>query len=132
MSNIFSMENLIIEKTPKTPFVNFDFKDAIFRIEGRSIPENPENFYIVIINWLNGYFENPKVNTEFHFQYEYINSGSSKFIMNLFQLIKNKHDSGANCVIHWYYEEDDENIYELGLHYQITFNFPFKLVEIIV
>lgn len=124
------MEDLILEKTQKTPSVNFNLKNAVFRIEGRSIPEDPDAFYSNITDWLVQYFQNPNENTDFHFQYEYINSGSSKFIMNLFQLIKKYYQSGAKCTIHWYYEEDDENIQELGQHYQKTFKIPFKFVEI--
>lgn len=124
------MEDLIIDKTSKTPSVIFNLKDAVFRIEGRSIPENPDDFYSRITDWLNEYFKNPKELTNFQFQFEYINSGSSKFIMNLFQLIKKYHISGSKCNVHWFYEEDDENIHELGQHYQNTFKIPFKFVEI--
>lgn len=126
------MEDLIIPKTQKTPAVNFNLKNAVFRIEGRSIPENPDDFYTVITDWLVNYFNTPKDHTEFHFQFEYINSGSSKFIMNLFQLIRKNFIDGAKCTVHWYYEEDDENIHELGQHYQSTFKLPFKFVEIMV
>ncbi len=126
------MEDLIITKTTKTPAVNFNLKNAVFRIEGRSIPENPDDFYTVITDWLLSYFASPKEHTEFHFQFEYINSGSSKFIMNMFQLIKKYFSEGAKCTVHWYYEEDDENIHELGQHYQSTFKLPFRFVEILI
>jgi hypothetical protein len=126
------MQDFILDKTSKTPAVNLNSKEAVFRIEGRSIPENPDDFYSRITDWLLEYFQDPKEQTDFHFQFEYINSGSSKFIMNIFQIIKKFHSSGSKCQIHWYYEEDDENIQELGQHYQSTFNLPFKFVEIIL
>ena len=124
------MKELVIEKTVKTPFVNFDAESGILKIIGRSIPENPDEFYSKLFNWINEYFKNPQSETLINIQLEYINSGSSKFILEFFQLIQDYLRKGFSCKISWYYEEDDEAVLELGKHYQAIIDVPFKLIEI--
>ena len=82
------MKELVIEKTGKTPFLNFDPKSGILKIIGRSIPENPEEFFSKLFEWVNDYFKSPQEETLVNVQLEYINSGSSKFILEFFQLFQ--------------------------------------------
>ena len=124
------MKELVIEKTVKTPYVNFDAQSGILKIIGRSIPENPEEFYSKLFNWVHEYFKSPQNETLVNVQLEYINSGSSKFILDFFQLFQEYTAKGHNCKINWYYEEDDEAVLELGKHYQNIIDVPFKLIEI--
>ena len=124
------MEILRIDKDVKTPFIELDPEKGVLTIEGRSIPEDPESFYDVVYTSMFEYYKEPKRVTTFNFQFEYINSGSSKFILRFFHLIKNQYDSGNDCLVNWYYEEDDENILDLGKHYKNTFKLPFKFIEI--
>jgi hypothetical protein len=124
------MDILRIEKTLKTPFIEFDPAKGVLTMEGRSIPEDPEAFYNEVYLTMVEYYKSPHKLTSFHFQFEYINSGSSKFVLRFFHLIKKQYDTGHDCIINWYYEEDDENILDLGKHYKSTFKLPFKFVEI--
>ncbi len=124
------MNELVIEKTVKTPYVNFDAQGGILKVIGRSIPENPEEFYNTLFDWVNNYFKDPQNETLVNIQLEYINSGSSKFILDFFQLFQEYKAKGHNCKISWYYEEDDEAVLELGKHYQAIIDVPFKLIEI--
>ena len=123
------MNELVIEKTVKTPYIHFDPKSGILKIIGRSIPENPEEFFDKLFNWTKEYFKNPQNETLVNVQLEYINSGSSKFILEFFQLLQDFSIKGFNCKINWYYEEDDEAVLELGKHYQAILDIPFKLIE---
>jgi len=123
------MNELKIEKTVKTPYIHFDHKSGILKIVGRSIPENPEEFYEKLFAWAKEYFKQPQSETLVNVQLEYINSGSSKFILEFFQLFLDFYKQGHSCKINWYYEEDDEAILELGRHYQSIVDVPFKLIE---
>ena len=125
------MEDLIIEKTLNTPYVNFNPETGIMRIEGRSIPEDPGLFYNVLFNWLEKYYQNPKDITKVEMKLEYVNSGSSKYILGLFSILKRKYNEGINCEINWYYEEDDEALYDLGDHFRRSIKVPFNLIEFV-
>ncbi len=125
------MKKLAITKTPNTPLVEFDSGTGLFKIEGRSIPENPGEFYDHLEEWIVGYFEKPADTTVFELNLEYVNSGSSKYLLGLFRVLKEQYEKGNNIKINWYYEEDDEAIEGLGEHYRSTLNLPFYLVEYI-
>lgn len=123
------MEKLYFKKTFNTPEVQFTPDDGHLRIEGRSIPEDPGEIYDIIIEKLHQYFKNPQKLTRIDIKLEYINSGSSKYLLEMLRIIKKNYDQGADCLVTWYYEEDDESILELGQHYQNTIQVPFKLVD---
>jgi hypothetical protein len=123
------MEKLHIQKTFNTPEIEFKPDEGLLRIEGRSIPEDPGEIYDDIIVLLEKYFQNPKEVTRIDIKLEYINSGSSKYLLEVLRIIKTNYDEGKDCIINWYYEEDDESIYELGQHYQNTLQVPFKLID---
>jgi len=125
------MKELTISRSTNTPGIIFDPATGVMKIEGRSIPENPGDFYDPIIEWLEEYFNNPIEITRFDLNLEYVNSGSSKYLLGIFRILKKKHDEGKNCAINWYYEEDDEAIYSLGEHYKNTVKIPFNLIEYI-
>jgi hypothetical protein len=123
------MKELIFERTPKTPYVNLNADTGEMRLVGRSIPENPEEFYEPVFNWVDDYYAKKPKKTRVNLQLEYINSGSSKFIMELLQKLAIHHHNNLETTINWYYEEDDESLLELGKHYQAMLDIPIKLIE---
>jgi hypothetical protein len=124
------MEYLRIDSTIKTPEIDFDAENQYLKISGRSIPENPEEFFSGVINWVKEYFETSRNLTTVDIQLEYINSGSSKFILDFLHLLQEMHKKGNKCKVYWHYEEDDEAVFELGKHYQSILNLDFDLVEV--
>lgn len=123
------MEEYNLKKTFNTPEIILNPDSGHLRIEGRAIPEDPGEFFEEIIDWVIRYFKNPRDLTRLDIKLEYINSGSSKYMLELLRLIKSNYDKGHDCLITWFYEEDDESIYELGQHYMATVKIPFKMEE---
>lgn len=123
------MEDLFLKKTFNSPEVEFSAESGELTIEGRSIPEDPGEFFDRLTNWLNNYFLRPKEKTILNVKLEYINSGSSKYMLELLRIMKINHQAGRNVLVKWYYEEGDESIEELGQHYQQTVQIPFELIE---
>jgi hypothetical protein len=123
------MLDLHIEKSPNTPKVDFVSAEGKLSLEGRSIPENPAEFYEPLLDWLKDYFESPKPVTQVIIKLEYINSGSSKSMLELLRRVKEQHLNGNKCQIKWFYEEDDESVQELGEHYEHTLKLPFEFVS---
>jgi hypothetical protein len=123
------MEDLFLKKTFNSPEVEFVTKSGELSIEGRSIPEDPGEFFERLIDWINEYFQNPVDKTVMSIKLEYINSGSSKYMLELLRIMKINHDSGKDVKIKWYFEEGDESIEELGVHYEQTIQIPFEHIE---
>ena len=123
------MNDFFMGKTINTPEVELLPSKGILKLEGRSIPEDPGDFYNTIMSKLEEYYQYPNDITQIDFKLEYVNSGSSKALLELLRFVKENYDSGKNCVVNWYFEEDDESIHELGLHLQSSFNIPFKMIN---
>jgi len=122
------MSTYHLAKTFNTPEVKLDASAGSLTMEGRSIPEDPNDFFGDIILHLEKYYQNPKPLTKVELKLEYVNSGSSKVLLEILRMIKTQYDKGNDCIVNWYYEEDDESIQELGQHYKNTVKVPFNLI----
>ena len=123
------METIIREETLKTPYVKFDGEKGLVEIKGRSIPENSIEFYKPLIDWLDKFADQPADRTSVNVKLEYFNTSSSKCILDIFRKLELLHKKGDEVEINWYYEEDDEDMFEAGEDYQSIINIPFKMIE---
>ena len=122
------MENLVIEKSIKTPSVLFNSSTGDLLMEGISIPENTVDFYKPLIDWLNLYkFEAQKASTLI-LKLEYFNTSTSVVLLNIFKLFSQIESSELK--VQWYYEEDDIEMQEVGEDYQNIVKVPFELISI--
>jgi len=126
-----NMEPIIIEGSPKTPTVHFDANEGVFKLEGRSIPENSVEFYKPLVDWLDKYKEGPLPRTVVEIKLEYFNTSSSKCILDVFKKLELIHKSKNEVEIKWYYEEDDEDMLEAGEDYESIIRVPFEMIEIV-
>jgi hypothetical protein len=120
------MKPLSVNATFNTPTIKLNPEDGYFLIEGRSIPEDPGIFFEHVLNWVEEYFINPAQTTRIEIKLEYVNSGSSKYLLEFFRIIGRNYKEGHHCQVIWYYEEEDEAIQDLGEHYKSTINVPFR------
>lgn len=129
------MEKLIIEPTLNTPGVILDPEENQFEFKGESRPEDVRNFYMPILEWLeehsNLFNKGNKEGSlrEFHFNFEYFNSTSAKYILDLFKLLSKLYDDGIRIGIFWHYEEDDEDMLEVGQEMSRMSRLPFEYVK---
>ena len=123
------MEDIFLKKTFNSPMVEFSASSGELNMEGRSIPEDPGEFFERLIDWLNEYFNAPANETVMNIKLEYINSGSSKYMLELLRILKEHHLKGHKVLVKWFFEEGDESIEELGQHYEQTMQIPFEIIE---
>jgi hypothetical protein len=79
-------------------------------IRGRSIPEDVMKFYHPLFEWAEK-LEADSLAIEINL--DYINSASSKKLLNLLKLF-DANSSIKELTIHWYYEKGDEDALENG------------------
>ncbi len=128
------MEKLIIEATLNSPRVELDPADNRFEFSGESRPENVRSFYLPILDWLEEYAADLSKNGNkdpltFNFNLEYFNSTSAKYILDIFKSLYSIHESGNEVLIRWHYEEDDEDMYEVGMEMSRMSRLPFEYVK---
>jgi len=116
------MEKLIIEATVNSPRIVLDPEEKKFEFSGESRPENVRNFYLPVLEWLEKYtgkqsdLEEPERTPALDclFNFEYFNSTSAKYILDIFKSLNALHSLGIDLDIKWFYEEDDEDMLEVG------------------
>lgn len=123
------MEKLILEETEDTPEIVLDPEEGKFKISKISVPENALDFYRPVLEWIKQYAEEPNIQTVFDFDLEYVNTASSKQIIQIILLLQKVSEKG-NVKVNWYYESIDEDMRALGARYKKLVTVPFDLVEI--
>jgi hypothetical protein len=118
-----------IEGTRKTPSVILK-PEGIIKIEGRSIPEDSNMFFQDVWKWILEYVEVPQANTIVDISLEYLNSGTSKFVLQLLKKLKDCARDGCNLNVNWYYEEGDDDILERGEYFSNILELKINLIEI--
>lgn len=105
------MENLEIQgqlSTFFTPSVNFSAETGICELSGESYLEDAFQFYDILMNWVNQYFEEGNNELEMNIRLTYFNTSSSRAILDLLRLLKNYQESrDYKVIVNWYYPNPD-------------------------
>jgi len=121
------MESIKIRETDETPLVMLDKEREVFEISGRSLPEDVNQFYEPILNWLDEYAKNPLPKSVFLFKLTYFNTASSKLVLDIMMKIENMHDAGHDVLIKWLVPFDDEDNEEAGEEFKDMLDVPFEI-----
>ena len=130
------IKKLIIERTSSSPGVILDHKKGIFEISGESRPDDFVGFYGEILKWLDDYIKylaRQKAGKDpviFNFSFEYFNSSSAKYIIDIFKSLAGMRSGGHNLMVKWHYREDDEDILEAGQEMSRLARLPVDFIEI--
>lgn len=109
------MENINIAAGERTPEVAFDFEENRFALRGESYPEDVSAFFGPVIAKLEEHLDALEgASIQFDFEFVYFNSSTAKVLMGLFDKLEEAASDGNTVHIRWLYEEDDENMQELG------------------
>jgi len=129
------MEKLIIEPTFNSPSVILDPESNMFEFSGESRPENVRKFYLPILEWLEKFAEEQKRSSDrlssllIQFDFEYFNSTSAKYILDIFKSLNVLNDMGIAILVKWLYEEDDEDMLEVGQEMSRMSKLEFEYVN---
>lgn len=119
------MKPLIIEGTIDSPEVNFNPETLVFSISGISHPENAKEFYGVVLDWLDEFYnsiiQKEGVEITIDFNFRYINSTSYRYLRDTMRKIANHHRNGIKASVIWNYHEDDEDMLNEGV---VLFELP--------
>jgi len=120
----------IFKKAPtkKTPWIQLE--PGKFFIMGRSIPENPGDFYRPVLEWISQYSVNHEDTIKIDIGFEYINTSSTKWIYNILKELSELNGAGLKASVTWFYERGDEDMCELGFILRPLVECPFVLTEV--
>jgi len=131
------MEKLIIEPTANSPRIALDPEAKNFEFSGESRPENVRKFYLPILEWLEAYTAEQGKRSEAdrsfqlqcQFNFEYFNSTSAKYILDIFKSLNAINALGIGLEIKWLYEEDDEDMLEVGQEMSRMSKLAFEYIK---
>ena len=124
------MDKLFLEATVQTPLIDFDPESGLMQIKGRAIPDDPDNFWLPILNWFESYLMLPAEETIFEIDLDYFNISSSKRILVLLYKLNDIADNGRRVNVKWCYNKADEDMFEVGQDLAYMVRVPFEFVEI--
>jgi hypothetical protein len=109
----------------------FLLKDRLKKVEisGRSRMADPGLFYEDLNKKLEYYFFKFRKTLIIDFKYEYLSSGSSKWLYHIIRSLQNLAEKEGYIEINWYYEEDDDLILEAGEVLKSLLKIPFHIKE---
>jgi len=123
------MESLFLEATVQTPHIDFDSKTGLMQIKGRAIPDDPDDFWLPILNWFESYLLSPCDKTVFQMDLDYFNISSSKRILVLLYKLNELAENGKHVNVQWHYRKSDEDMFEVGQDLAYMVRVPFEFVE---
>lgn len=107
------MNSILIHGTATSPEIIFTNSGKL-GIKGRSYDETPTKFYDPLIKWCGELNTNDVI---INFELDYLNTTSSKCILKLLTTLE-ENSSIMNLTINWFYEDEDEEILEMGEIYE--------------
>jgi hypothetical protein len=104
-------------------------KERLKKIEisGRSRMTDPGLFYEDLRHKLEASFYKFRKTLIIDFKFEYLSSGSSKWLYYILQSLQQLNEKEGIIEINWYYEEDDDLILEAGEVFKSLIKLPFHI-----
>jgi len=125
------MRILELEPTKRTPYVRFDLDKGTLEIKGSILLVNPTRFFDTILEYVDEYLLNPQDHTQILLHIEYYNTYASKLLLFVLKKISKLSKQDLKVSLIWLYEEEDEDMYEIGLHFQAILTMNTTLQPII-
>jgi hypothetical protein len=100
------------------------------RVSGVSRMADPGGFYIKLAEKLENVFFEFSSDLYIDFYFEYLNTGSSKWLYYVLHQLESLLKDGGNIEIIWRYDSDDESIQEVGEVLKSQLKVPFILTPL--
>ncbi len=107
------MENIILTSSPSTPYfpeVNFNVDNGTCKISGESYMEETYKFYLPLINWIKDYIKLIKKPLELEIRLIYLNTSSTKCVLDILEILKDFEDESGKVTVKWYYDKSDPDM----------------------
>lgn len=123
------MVECIIKPTKSTPEIILNPEGTII-IRGWSIPEDPVQFFNPMEDWVSAYIVFPAELTCVDIKLEVINADTCKHLIHILQKLTYVSLKKKKLCVNWYYEEDDNNMLEIGENFASTLDVLFNFIKI--
>ena len=120
------MNRLEIAEGGNTPHIFFDAESGVFKIEGKSFPEDSKEFYRPVVEWFDKFKSNLPATFNLSINLFYLSSSSIISVKQILMKLIEFQSQGAKVEVTWYYDEDDDDIKKTGEDYMKITKLPFR------
>ncbi len=122
------MEKFYLEPTDDLPGVSIDPKTGSIEFWGQSLPEDTIHFFQPIIDAIEEYFKNPLPKTTLNLKLIYLNTSSSKKILEIASVLEKSYNNGLDIEINWICSSDDEDMLDEGREFARLVSVPVNFI----
>jgi hypothetical protein len=120
---------LMIEATKNTPRVAYAPENQTLVMSGESYPENSFEFYQPVFDWL--HTQLPKLDRlVLKIAVSYMNSSSTKCILDILDLLTEAGQQGAAVHVLWYYDLGNPRALDLAEEFGEDMEIPFEIIGV--
>ena len=124
------MEEYLLDETKSSPKVRLDPHKGLIELSGRSVPENAFKFFKPVLEWVGEYAKNPQPESKVRFDFDYLNTTSSKCILDLlFRLGELAAEGKTRLEVNWHVNENDEDMIEAAEDYAEAIEVPINIIK---
>ncbi len=127
------MENITLSSSPTTPYfpeVNFNVDSGVCEISGESYMEETYKFYLPLINWIKDYIQHIKRPIELNVKLIYLNTSSTKCVLDILEILKDYEENGGDAKVNWYYDKADPDMVDEVEDFEAESGIKIKLIEL--
>ena len=117
------------EKTTSTPELTLDQKTRTVFIRGESYPENSFEFFAPLIQWIKDEVSGD-LPLKLSLQISYMNSSSTKCILDILDLLDEAHGEGRITSVVWLYDLENPRSLELAEEFKEELGLPFEMTPL--
>lgn len=111
------MDQLFIEGKIDSPQIIADGDNGHFEIKGKSLPEDAIEFYRPLEKYIIGYAKAPHPLSVINLKLEYLNSSSSKKLLDLIGHFEKIRREGYQVELNWHHKVEDQDIIDEGVEF---------------
>lgn len=125
------MTSITIESTNETPRILFNV-DGNLSVSGISTPNNVNAFYQPLFDWIKEYKTIKPKSVSLELFIDYLNTSSTRIIVEMIRLIKSFEEEATEVNFIWLYDNEDEDMLEMGEEFESVTNasFIYKTVAV--
>jgi hypothetical protein len=120
------MENLYIERTDRTPLI--EFTDGKLSLWGTFVPEYPAEFYLPLHEWVKKYSTNPAPETILNIGIIYTRQNPMNYLQKFLRELIELNDDHHRVTINWFYCMNSIDK-KAGEYLSRKLNYLFNFVE---
>jgi hypothetical protein len=116
---------IFIKDTKDTPLVHISSEEGLFEISGSSFAVSVIDFYLPVLKWIENDLKFLDKELNCSFKLDMINSETLKIFTEMFFKLSHHHEAGKKINVKWIFNDDDEDIYEIGILLSEITKVPF-------